>query len=71
VHTQQSRDEKTVVIATGLGLVCLIVALGGLVLWGVYSLFELSESTVESLLWGLIVAAGFALVGYLVRANKR
>jgi hypothetical protein len=71
LQTQQRRDEKTVAIATGLGLFCLILAVGGLALWGVDALLELSESTLVSLLWALDAVAVLELVLYSFRTGRR
>lgn len=67
----QSRDEKTVTIATGLGLFCLVLAIGGIALWGVESLLELSGSVMTPILWALIVAAVIAPAIYVFRAGRR
>jgi len=71
MQRQQSRDEKTVAIASGLGLFCLVLAIGGLALWGVDSLLGLRESTMGPLLHALTVSASVVLVIYLARAGKR
>jgi uncharacterized membrane-anchored protein len=71
VQTQQNRDEKTVLIATALGLLCLVLVIGGLGLWAADSLLDLNDAAVNSLLSVLIIAAGVVLVVYLVRARKR
>ena len=71
MQAQQRRDEKTVAIATGLDLFGLIVVVGGLALWSVGALLELSESTLVPLFWALVAAAGVALVLYLGRTGKR
>lgn len=70
MQTQQSRDEKTVAIATGLGLFCLVLAVGGLLLWGVDALLDLSEPSLTAFLGALLVTAGVALVVSVSRAGK-
>lgn len=71
VQTQQNRDEKTVVIATALGLFCLVLVMGALGLWAADSLLDLSDSVTTPLLTLFVIAAGVALMGYLVRARTR
>lgn len=58
-------------IATALGLFCLVLGIGALGLWVAYSLLDLSESATTPLLIGLEIAAGVVLVFYLVNARKR
>lgn len=71
VQNQQHREEKTVVIATGLSLFCLVLVVGGFALWVANSLFNLGDSTTTPLLSGLTITAGVVLVAYLVRAGQR
>lgn len=71
MQTQQNRDEKTVVIATALGLFCLVFGTGALGLWAADSLLGLSDSATTPLITVFVIAAGAALVVYLVRARKR
>lgn len=71
MQTQESRDQKAVVIATGLGLFCLVLALGGLAAWGADLLLELSDPTKSALRWALLISAGATLVAHLVRAGRR
>jgi hypothetical protein len=71
MQTREQRDEKTVLIATALGLFCLVIAVGGLGLWAANSLFGMSDSAAESGAGMLIIAAGVLLVAYLVRARQR
>jgi len=71
MQTREQRDEKTVLIATALGLFCLVIAVGGLGLWAANSLLGMSDSAAESSAGVLIIAAGVLLVGYLVRARQR
>ncbi len=69
MQTREQRDEKTVSIATALGLFCLAIAVGALGLWAATSFLGLRSSAASSLGWVLIIAAGGLLVGYLVRAR--
>ena len=70
MQTREQRDEKTVMIATALGLFCLVIAVGALSLWAAASFLGLNDSTVSSL--GLVIAAtaGVVLIVYLVRARR-
>lgn len=69
MQSEQQRDEKTVVIATGLGLFCLVGAVGALGLSAATSLLDLDETATTWLSYVIITAAGAALVAYLVRAR--
>jgi hypothetical protein len=71
VQAQQNRDEKTVVIATALGLFCLVLGLAALGLWAAESLLGLNDSVTTPLTIVFVIAAGAMLVVYLVRARKR
>jgi hypothetical protein len=71
VQTQQNRDEKTVVIATALGLFCLVLGIAALGLWAADSLLGLSDSVTTPLTTVFVIAAGAMLVVYLVRARTR
>lgn len=67
----QQRDEKTVVIATAVGLFCVVLALGALGLWVATSLLDVSDSVTTSLFNACVIAAGAVLVGYLIRARRQ
>lgn len=71
VQTQQDRDEKTVVIATALGLFGLVLGTGALGLWAADSLLGLGDSATTPVVAVVVIAAVAALVGYLVRARQR
>jgi hypothetical protein len=71
MQTREQRDEKTVVIATALGLFCLVIAVGGLSLWAAVSVLDLNDPTVSSLGWVIAAAAGVVLIVYLDRARRR
>ena len=64
--------EKTVMIATALGLFCRIIAVGALSLWAAVSVLGLNDdSTVSSLGLVIAAAAGVVLIVYLVRVRRR
>lgn len=71
MQAREQRDEKTVLIATALGLFCLVLAVGGLGLWAANSFLGMSDSATASLFWVLTIAAGVLLVVYLLRARQR
>ena len=71
MQTREQRDEKTVVIATALGLFCLVIAVGALGLWAAVSVLDLNDPTVSSLGWVIAAAAGVVLIVYLLRARRR
>lgn len=71
MQTRAQRDEKTVVIATAVGLFCLVIAAGLLSLWAAVSVLDLNDVMVSSLGWVIVVAAGVMLVVYLARARRR
>ena len=71
MQTQQTRDEKTVAIATALGIFVTVLAVGSALLWGITSALDLSVHS-TSPLFGLVVAASaVATVVYLVRFGRR
>ena len=70
MQTQAQRDEKTLVIATALGLFCLVIAAGAMMLWAAASVLDLGDSTVTSLGWVIATAAAVTLIGYPVRARR-
>ncbi|PVG80601.1 hypothetical protein DDE18_22340 [Nocardioides gansuensis] len=70
MQPQQQRDAKTLVIATGLGLFVLVVALGCAVLWLATSVLDLSEETVSTGFWFVSAVAAAAWV-WLVRSQGR
>ena len=71
MQTSEQRDEKTVVVASALGLFCLVVAIGGVGLWAATSALGMSDATAATLEWVLFIAGGLLLVVYLVRARRR
>lgn len=71
MQTREQRDDKTVVIATALGVFCLVIAGGALSLWAAVSVLDLNDSTVSALWWAIAAAAGVALIVYLVRERRR
>lgn len=71
MQTREQRDEKTVVIATALGLFCLVIAVGALSLWAAVLVVDLNAPTVSSLGWVVAATAGVVLIAYLVRAGRR
>jgi hypothetical protein len=71
MQTREQRDEKSVLIATALGLFCFVMAVGALGLWAAHSFLGLSGSAASLLVRVLAIAAGVLLVGYLVRARQR
>lgn len=71
MQTRRSRDEKAVVIATGLGVFGLVAVVGGLALWALHSLLGLNDSTTGLLVDGLLISAGVALVIYIARSGRR
>ena len=71
MQTQEQRDEKTLVIGTALGLFCLVIAAGAMLLWAAVSVLDLDDSTESSLGWVVATAAAVVLLGYLIRARRR
>lgn len=72
MQTREQRAEKTVMIATALGLFCRIIAIGALSLWAAVSVLGLNDdSTVSSLGLVIAAAAGVVLIVYLVRVRRR
>ena len=71
VQTQESRDEKTVAIATGLGLFCLVMAALGLVQWAVSALLDVSDPTLRASSWTILAVAGLVLGWHLRRGSRR
>lgn len=71
MQTQEQRDEKTLDIGTALGLFCLVIAAGAMLLWAAVSVLDLDDSTVSSLGWVVATAAAVVLLGYLIRARRR
>ena len=71
MHTPQQRDEKTVAIATALGLLGLALALGTAVLWAANAFLSLTDPTLRILGRALMIAAPVAPLAYLVRARRR
>lgn len=71
MQTREQRDEKTVVIATALGLFCLVIAVGAVGLWAAVAFLGLNDSAASPLAWLLTIAAGAVLITYLVRARQR
>lgn len=71
MQTPQRRDQKTVVIATALGLFVLVVAAGAGLLWVTDSVFGWPGEDTNAVFSMLVVAAGAAAVVHLVRADKR
>ena len=67
MQTREGRDEKTVVIATALGLFGAVSALGALGLWAAVVVLGVDASTVSSLDRVIAAAAAVVLIGYLVR----
>jgi len=71
VQTQQSRDDKTVAIATALGIFVILLAVGWVVLWAITSALDLSNHRTSPLFILLVAASAMASVIYLVRVGKR
>lgn len=69
--TPQSRDEKTVAIATALAIFVLVLAVGSVLLWATTSALRVSERSSSPLFILLVAASGIVAVVYLVRAGKR
>jgi predicted permease len=70
VQTQESRDDKTVVIATALAIFVILLAAGSLVLWATTSALNLSDHTTSPLFILFVAASAIATVVYLVRVRK-
>jgi RimJ/RimL family protein N-acetyltransferase len=71
VQTQQSRDEKTVAIATALGIFVLLLAFGSALLWAIASVLNLSDRSTSPLFILLVAGSAIAMVAYLVRVGRR
>ena len=71
VQIQQSRDDKTVAIATALGIFGLLLTVGSALLWAITSALDLSNRNTSPLFNLLVVVSATATVAYLVRAGKR
>jgi hypothetical protein len=71
VQTQRSRDDKTVAIATGLGIFVILSVMGFLILWGITSALNLSETKTSPLIILIVAASTMATVVYLLRFGKR
>jgi hypothetical protein len=71
VQTQRSRDDKTVAIATALGIFVILLAVGSLVLWGTTSALDLRDQQTSPLFILIVGASAMATVVYLVRSGKR
>ncbi|WP_426241357.1 hypothetical protein [Nocardioides sp. LHG3406-4] len=71
VRPKQQRDEKTVVIASAVGLFCLVLVIGLAGLWAANYLLDLNDSVTNPLVNAFVIAAGVALVVYLIRARRR
>lgn len=71
MQTREHREEKTVVIATAVGLFCLVIAVGALSLWAALSVLGLNDYTVSLIGWVIGGAAGAVLIAYLIRAHRR
>jgi hypothetical protein len=68
VQTQRSRDEKTVAIATALGLFVLVLAVGSAFLWATRSALHLNDHLSFIL---LVAASTMAAVVHLIRLGRR
>lgn len=71
MQTREQRDEKTVVIATALGVSCPVIAVGALILWAAVSVVDLNDPTGSSLGRVIAATAGVVLIACLVRARRR
>jgi len=71
VQTEQSRDDKTIVIATALGIFVLIMVAGSALLWAATSALNVRNSGSGPLFTLVIAASAIASVVYLARTSKR
>ncbi|HET7388904.1 MAG TPA: hypothetical protein VFJ19_19820 [Nocardioidaceae bacterium] len=71
MQTQRQRDDKTVAIATGLGLFMLTVAVGSALLWTADLLFDWRSQVTNVLFKTLVSSAVVAAVVYLFRIGRR
>lgn len=71
MQTQRQRDAKTLVIATGLGLFVLVVAVGCAVLWLAASVLDLSGEALSTGFWFVSAVAAAAWVGLVRRQGRR
>lgn len=71
MQTQQTRDEKTVAIATALGIFVTVLAVGSALLWGLTSVLDLSEHRTSPLFSLIVASSAVATVVYLVRFGRR
>jgi hypothetical protein len=71
VQTQDRRDEKSVAIAAGLGIFCLVLAVGVLMLWAASGLFDMGAPTLRAYSWTIFAVASLVLVRHLRRDRWR
>ncbi len=58
-------------IASAVGLFCLVLVIGLAGLWAANYLLDLNDSVTNPLVNAFVIAAGVALVVYLIRARRR
>ncbi|MGY2876629.1 hypothetical protein ACVW00_003819 [Marmoricola sp. URHA0025 HA25] len=71
MQTRQCRDDKTVVIATALGIFAISLGVGSTLLWAIRSVLDLSEDGTSPEFMLLVAVSAVATVVYLVRAGRR
>lgn len=71
MRSQQSRDEKTVAIASALGIFVLVLAVGAALLWATTSTLNVSDGSSSPLFILLVAASAMVAIVYLVRVGRR
>ncbi len=71
MRPQQSRDEKTVAIASALGIFVLVLAVGAALLWATTSALNVSDASSSPLFILLVAASAMVAIVYLVRVGKQ
>ncbi len=71
MEDRRAREEKTLDIATALGLLVVVVAAGHLVVWLAYQSVGVGQQAVSESSRGIVIVACVSAVAYLVRARKR
>lgn len=69
MQSQEERDEKTVTIATALGLFVLILLVGAAAGWAVNSAFDVAHGLNTVLTIVVWCVAGVVPIVYLIRAK--
>lgn len=71
MQTQSSREDKTVAIATALGIFVIVLAAGSTLLWAFTSALDVRDHGTSPLFLLLVAASVIAAVAHLLRAGKR